>query len=886
MSRRRIAARPLLALSLVLAAASTPVLAQQTPPTQEAVLGHAPGTRITRPAEVRRYFEALRAAQPDRMVIGDYATTWEGRPLFWAAVGSPANIARLDQIKAASRALGDPRRTSPEQARALISDMPVIVWMAYSVHGNEISPADASMAAARRLMDAADTEAQGWMQNAVVVFVPTQNPDGRDRFINSFEAGLGAEPNPDPLSAERAEPWPSGRFNHNLFDLNRDWFIQSQPETQGHAALIRDWRPQVLVDSHEMGSDSSFFFPPEADPLNPWIFPQILEARERFGRNNGARFDQAGLAYFTRETYDAFYPGYGDGWPAYFGAVSMTYEQGSARGLMARRRSGEVMTYADTVKGHLTASLSTIETAARDREKLLNDFYAFHRDGVAGGRGAYVISRSGAADPAAADKLAGLLVRSGIEVGRATASFSACGQNYRAGDFVVNLSQPQRRMAEVLLAQDVPLDPAFVAAQEARRARGLSDEIYDLTGWSMPLLFNVPSQKCAGAPSVQTTAVGPELVRPVAVAGSDATYGYAINPGTAGMRFLTAALKEKLPVRSIEEAFTLDGQAYAGGAFIVPRAGSPADLDERVRRIAADSGAQVTALATSWVSSGPNVGSDYAVTIKAPRVAMAWDDPTDQESAGSIRHVLEREYGWPVTPVRTRRLSSADLSRYQVLILPSGGDYERILGESGVANLRAWVQSGGVLIGVGSASRLLTDPDAKLLDSRRETAVVPDGDKAETGAGATVPGAEITSDIDYLSHTAHRGGSPDSVAGVLAHAVVDQEHWLGAGVARELSVMVRGSDIYTPLTRDQGTNVVRLAGPDNVLASGQLWAENRRQLAYKPVAMASEVGRGQVVAFTQDVTMRAFLEGLKPLFLNAVFRGPAHTSGGNGEDRR
>ncbi|WP_333610521.1 M14 metallopeptidase family protein [Brevundimonas bullata] len=882
MSRRRIAARPLLALSLVLAAAASPALAQQSPPTQEAVLGHAPGTRITRPAEVRRYFEALRAAAPDRMVMGDYGTTWEGRPLFWAAVGSPANIARLDAIKAATRALGDPRRTSPDQARALIADTPVIVWMAYSVHGNEISPADAAMAAARRLMDAADAEAQGWMQNAVVVFVPTQNPDGRDRFITTFEAGLGAQPNPDPLSAERSEPWPSGRYNHNLFDLNRDWFIQSQPETQGHAALIRDWRPQVLVDSHEMGTDSSFFFPPEANPLNPWIFPQILDARERFGRNNGARFDQAGLAYFTRETYDAFYPGYGDGWPAYFGAVSMTYEQGSSRGLMARRRTGEVITYADTVKGHLTASLSTIETAARDREKLLNDFYAFHRDGVAG-RGAYVLSRSAAVDPAAADKLAGLLVRSGLEVGRATASFSACGQNYRAGDYVVNLSQPQRRMAEVLLAKEVPLDPKFVAEQEARRARGLGDEIYDLTGWSMPLLFNVPSQKCAGAPSVQTTAVGPELIRPVAIAGSDATYGYAINPGTAGMRFLTAALKEKLPVRSIEEAFTLDGKAYAGGAFIVPRSGSPTDLDDRVRRIAADSGAEVTALATSWVSSGPNVGSDYAFTIKAPRVAMAWDDPTDAESAGSIRHVLEREYGWPVTAVRTRRLGSADLSHFEVLILPSGGNYKKILGADGVASLRAWVEGGGVLIGVGSASRLLTDPDAKLLDSRRETAVAPEGDKKDAGEDATVPGVEIPSEADYLDRTNHHG-SPDSVAGVLAHAVVDQEHWLGAGVARDLSVMVRGADIYTPLTRGEGTNVVRLAGPNEVLASGQLWAENRRQLAYKPVAMATELGRGQVVAFTQDVTMRAFLEGLKPLFLNAVFRGPAHTSGGNDED--
>ncbi|QTC87187.1 M14 family metallopeptidase [Brevundimonas pondensis] len=883
MSYRHRTACSLLALSLALAAA-TPALAQQNPPALQAVVGHDSGERITRSADVRRYFEALQAANPDRVVMGDYARSWEGRPLFWAAVGSPRNIARLNAIKAATNALADPRKTSPEQARALINDTPAVVWMAYSVHGNEISPADAALTAARRLTDSLDAEAQGWLENVVVVFVPTQNPDGRERFINSFEAGLGAQPNGDPLSAERAEPWPSGRFNHNLFDLNRDWFIQSQPETQGHAALIREWRPQVVVDSHEMGTDSSFFFPPEAEPLNPWIYPAILEARERFGRNNAARFDQAGLDYFTRETFDAFYPGYGDGWPAYFGAVSMTYEQGSSRGLLARRSSGEMLTYADTVQGHLTATLSTIETAARDREKLLNDFYAFHRDGMAGGRGAYVLSRSAAADPAAADKLAGLLVRSGLEVGRATASFSACGQSYQAGDYVVNLSQPQRRMAETLLARDVPLDPKFLAEQEARRARGLSDEIYDLTGWSLPLLFNVPSQRCANAPSVQTAAVGPELIRPAAVASGDAAYGYAIHPGTAGMRFLTAALTDRLPVRSIEEPFTLDGRAYPGGTFIVPRAGSPADLDERVRRLAAGSGAQVTPLATSWVSRGPSVGSDRAVVITAPRVALAWDDPTDPESAGSIRHVLEREYGWPVTAVRTRRLTHADLSRYQVLILPSGGNYEQVLSESGVANLRAWVQSGGVLIGVGSASRLLTDPDSKLLDSRRETALDPEDGRADDASSATVAGSEIASDIDYLERTAHRGGSPDSVAGVLARALVDNEHWLGAGVATEVSVMVRGSDIYTPLTRDQGSNVVRLAGPDSLRASGQLWNENRRQLAYKPVAMTSGIGRGQVVAFTQDVTMRAFLEGLKPLFLNAVFRGPAHASGDHGED--
>jgi hypothetical protein len=875
---KSVSRRPLVALVMAMAmAASSPTLAQEALaqtalPDLKTVVGHAPGEQISSPDQVLSYFEALKSAAPDRMVLSTYGQTGQRRPLPYAVIGTPQNVARLDQIKANSRALADPRRTPPDQARALIAQTPAIVWMAYSVHGDEISPADASLMVARRLMDASDSEAQAWLQNVVVVFVPTQNPDGRQRFLNSFNSGLGMQANADKLSAERDQPWPSGRFNHNLFDLNRDWFIQTQAETQGHTRLMSEFRPQVVVDSHEMGSDSSFFFPPEADPLNPWIYPAILDARERFGRNNAMRFDQAGRDYFTREIFDAFYPGYGDGWPAYLGAVSMTYEQASSRGLAAKRSDGRVMTYAETVEGHLTASLSTIETAARDREKLLSDFYAFHRDGVDNGRGAYVIARSQAADPAAADKLAGLLVRSNIEVGRANAAFTHGGQSYQAGDYVVHLSQPQRRMAETLLARDVPLAPRFLAEQEARRARGLPDEIYDLTGWSMPLLFNVPTQRTSSAPGVATTPAGPELVRPVAVAGSEARYGYAIHPGTAGLRFLSAALSQGLSVRSVEDAVTVDGRAFPSGSFFISRNGAPADLDARVRALAAASGAQVTALDTSWVSRGPSLGSSQAPVINAPRVAMAWDEPTDPESAGSIRHILEREYNWPVTPIRTPRLSSAGLDHYDVLILPSGGNYKGLLGEGGIANLKAWVQRGGVLITVGSASRLVTDPSVDLLASRREEAATT-GSSSDAGKGN-----EIADERAYLELTTHRTGSPDSVAGVLAKAVVDPEHWLGAGVASEVHVMVRGSDIYRPLPRAEGTNAVRFASADEVLASGQLWDENRRQLAYKPVAMANDVGKGQVVAFTQDVTMRAFLEGLKPLFLNAVFRGPAHTS--------
>ena len=835
-------------------------------PTVASVLGHDSGAKITSAADLIRYFEALRAYAPDRVAIGPSAMTHEGRRVIWAAIGSPRNIARLDQIRATSRALADPRRTTRAQADALIADQPAIVWIANSVHGDEISAADASLVTAYHLLASRDPAVQEWLTNTVVLVVPSQNPDGRERFLQSFNAGFGTQPNPDPLSAERDQPWPGGRYNHDLFDLNRDWFIQTQPETRGHAALIREWRPQVVVDAHEMGTDESFFFPPEAQPLNPWIAPSTLESREIFGRNTARWFDRAGQDYFNRQVFDAFYPGYGDGWPGYLGAVSMTYEQGSARGLAARRSSGEILTYRDTVRNHTLAALATIETASANRDRLLNAFYAYHADGLAG-RGAYVLSAP-AWDSGAADRLARLLVSSGVEVGRAEAGFTACGKTYPAGSYVVNLAQPQRRMAEVLLAQDVAVPAEFLAEQERRRARGLPDEIYDVTAWSLPLLANVPSDNCAAAPTVGVAAVAADEAPRGSVIQADAAWGYLVAPGGSGTALMTHALREGISLRSMDKPFTHAGRRWPSGTLIIPRAGNSADLTFRIQALAAETGAQVVGAAESWVSDGPSFGSGEAVALKAPKVALAWDAPTNPTAVGATRYVLERQLGYPVTVVRTSNLGRADLSRFDVIVLPSTyGDYKGTLGAGGVAHLKEWVEEGGVLIGLGSATRMLTDPSNGFLASRRQQAV----GGAEGGDGKLI---ESLADYDRFIHAGDR--SPDSVAGVLGRVEIDPEHWLSAGVAPTLNVQVQGADIYSPLTRDEGTNVARFPAADQLLASGQLWAENRKQLAFKPAIMASSQGSGWVIAFVQDPTFRGYMTGMETIFANAVFRGPAH----------
>ena len=395
-------------------------------PTQKQVLGYEPGERISPHANIVKYLEALAAAAPGRMNIFDYGKTWEGRRLIFAVIGSEANIAKLDQIKASMKRLADPRRTSESDARQIIGGMPALIWLAYGVHGNEISSPDAALLTAYHLLASRnDKLVDQVFANDLILIDPQQNPDGRDRFVHNFEIAEGPEPDPSQLAAEHNEPWPGGRTNHYYFDLNRDWFALTQPETKARIKTLQDWYPLVFVDLHEMGSDSTYYFAPEAVPYNPYITKEQRESLEWFGRNNAKWFDQYGFTYFTREGYDEFYPGYGASWPLYYGSIGMTYEQASTRGLVVRRYDGTIVSYGETVRHHFVASISSCETAARNREKLLTNFYRYRQTAIDEGKKdavrEYILPRSG--DTSIVDKLASNLAEQGIEVEAGDRSF-------------------------------------------------------------------------------------------------------------------------------------------------------------------------------------------------------------------------------------------------------------------------------------------------------------------------------------------------------------------------------------------------------------------------------------------------------------------------------
>lgn len=863
-------------------------------PTADAVLGHAIGEEIALSAEIRRYFEALAEARPSQVRLIDYGTSWEGRPLWYAVIGSEANMARADAIAGAMRELADPRRGDAARARDIVRDMPAVVWLGYSVHGNEPGTSDAAMLTAYHLLASrGDARVPQMLENTLVVINPVQNPDGRDRFIHAERAVRGPFPDPEFAAAGRDEPWPGGRMNHYVFDLNRDWFALTQPETRLQVPELLRWMPVLVLDVHEMGTEMSYFFAPEAPPANPHLLSNLMASSARVGGNNARWFDRFGLPYFTREIFDGFYPGYGSGWPNFHGMVAMVYEQGSSRGLLADRRDGTQLAFRDTVQSQFIASLSGIETVARERERFLSEFRAFRESAVAEGRReavrAYVIDPAGRPD--AARQLAGTLVRNGIEVGEASQGFEACGRRFGPGSFIVDAAQPSKRLIRTLLDVDTEMDPAFVERQRDRLARGMQDEIYDVTAWSLPLMAGLEATPCRALPGVDTTPVGPETRLPGRVEGAATPLAWLVPWGdTAAVRFLAAAGRAGLDVDSAEKPFALGDARLPGGSLVLRAAANPADAAATIARIAQETGAVVTAVGDSRVTEGPDFGSPRVIDMPAPRVALLWDDPAERYSAGWARFQIERVFEHPVTLVRGARLARTNLSRFDVLVLPGEGlPFRQALGSAGVEQLRRFVQDGGVLVTLGSATRFAADPEVDLVGLRLERSAaeaakqadVPEvaggspGNGNEKPAGTTVAGIEISSAAELRALEAGATVPPTPVSGALLRADVDAEHWLSAGVASELPVLAVGSDIYAPLRRDLGTTVARFAEADRLRLSGVIWEDARRQFAYKPFVVVQPRGAGFVVAFTQDPNVRGYLDGLAPLFANAVFRAPA-----------
>jgi hypothetical protein len=852
-------------------------------PTIKSVLGHDHGEVITPPEGVAQYLQALQKAAPTRSRLIEYARSWEGRPLWLFVIGSADRIAKLDQIKADIQRFADPRRTPAADGDRLARELPVVVWLIHGVHGNEISSADAALVEAYHLLASqGDEGVDTVLRDALVLIDPMQNPDGRARFIATNSLGRAMNADPVPYSAEHDEPWPGGRSNHYLFDMNRDWFAQSQPETRGRIKLALEFQPQIAVDLHEQGGDNAYYFSPPAEAINPHVTKNQIAGWDLLGRANAARFDERGWAYYIREVYDAFYPGYGDSWPTFQGSIGNTYEQASARGLVFARSDGDTLTYRDGVMHHFNAAIVTAITAARNREMLMRNYLEYRRSAIAEGEKGpireYVIVPG--QDASRADLLARNLATQGIEVRRAEEPIKLAARTIPAGAYLVSNAQPTARMIRNLLDPKTEQSAEFIKKQEERRKMRLNDQIYDITAWNLPMLFDVEVATSPTTISAKTSAVpsqydAPFPARPLPTS----KVGYLMPWGSAAVALSADAMRQGIRIRSVGGAFTHNGRRYPIGTGFIRNSENAADLNAKLSALAVKHGAELVPIDSTWVDEGTSLGSNDVAALKSPKILLVWDAPTLSLSAGWTRYTLERRFGAAVTAVRTGSLGRANFDDYDVIVMPSG-NYTGQINDGILSRIKDWLRGGGTLVTIAEASRWATGSSVGLLET---TTLLKDGRPdvpSPTGGGSSGSNSPSSSKpgepFDYDKAIQPERERPASQPGAILRATIDTNHWLSAGQDAETQVMIEGNRVFAPIKLNSGRNVGVYATKDKLIASGLIWPDAQDILVQKAFLMHQPFGQGHVIAFAEEPNYRAFTESTMLLFMNAVLLGPGY----------
>jgi hypothetical protein len=890
-------------------------------PTPKAVLGYEIGEYHTSYLGVVRYAEALARAVPDRVKLVPIGESYERRPMMLLVVSSPENIQRLDQVKADLARLTDPRRTSEAEADAIVRRVPAVTWDNFGNDGNESAAVEAALEMAYRLAAARGGEVAAALQQVVAVINVCHNPESRERFVAWYNsAQVGPRGSPDPQAMEHRGPWGMDtNNNHYQADLNRDSVWATQQETRNVIAAYREWNPQTFIDHH--GETENFFFPPVALPVNPNIPKFHLDWLEVYGRAIAEASDRRGWSYFTGETFDEFYPGYWDAYPFFKGAIGFTFETnaGGYTGLQVERDDETIITLRDGIDRHVEGGLAVLLTTAAQRERKLRDYWRYRKTALEEGRTglarAYALVPG--TDPArTADAVSTLMVH-GVEVRRTTSAVTVRARDYLAlearpraipaGTYVVPLDQPEKRLIQSILEPRTEQQAEFLAEEREKRAwnraRGRNvpadrPGFYDVTAWAMPYAYGLEAYVVEEPIAAGEPLAAPPVVRG-GLAGGPARTAYLFDPRTvASTRLALALLREEFKVAVARKPFAIAGRSWPRGTFVVRVERNSRALPERLSALAAESGVEVVGVNTAWTEQGIDLGSANIDSLEAPRIAVAADVPTDETAYGAIWFLLERRLGQPFTALRTEDLASAELGRYNVIVLPDGraGEYRERLGEKGVERLTRWVEDGGTLVLTGGAAalavhdkvkwskaRLLGPPPEKDEDEdagEDKDQEAEDQDKASSSPrppAAPAEGAagedELETDSELRRQVARREKETELIPGAIFAADVEPRHFLAYGYAEApLPVLVASSMVLS--ASPTGANVVRIR-KDRPRLSGFAWPEAESRIRGAAYVIDEPRERGHVILFADDPNFRNFWRGLEKLFTNALLLAPS-----------
>ena len=793
-------------------------------------LGYEIGARFTRHHKVVAYFKYVSTALKN-VKLEKYGETNEHRPLYVTYISSQENIINLENI----------RKKNLSQTGIIAgnaTNKKAIVWLSYNVHGNEASSTEAAMLTLYELV----TNKKAWLENTVVILDPCINPDGRDRYVNWFNQVKSTPYNIDQNAKEHSEPWPGGRPNHYLFDLNRDWAWVTQVESQKRITIYNKWMPHIHVDFHEQGINNPYYFAPAAEPFHEIITDWQRDFQTQIGKNHARYFDKEGWLYFTKESFDLLYPSYGDTYPTYMGAIGMTYEQaGHGRaGLGIQTDAGEILTLKDRAIHHMTTGLSTVEISSKHAEKLNIEFKKFFENfNFNYNYKSYVLKNE---NEDKMKRLKKLLDTHEIRYENAK-NGSVKGYNYKnqstnkfainSTDLVVHTNQPKGKMVKVLFEPNAKLADSLT---------------YDITAWSLPYAHGIN----AIASKTKVNSTKRKNIKTYINTIDNTAYAYLSKWNSLDdATFLGALLQQNIVSRFTEKAFSAKGTSFDKGTLIILRNDNRnLDFDAKLISIANKYQRNLTAVSTGFSETGVDFGSYSVKPIKKQKIAVISGKATSSLSFGEVWHFFETQLQYPITNINSSDFSRTNLSTYDVLILPSG-NYSDMLNKKTLTKVKKWTRAGGTVLAIGNALQSFADTDDFALKTKK-----PEEKKDSISDNLTLFSDRVLESV------------ADLITGSIFKGTLDNSHPLAFGYGKNYFSLKLSGTSYSYLK--EGYNVGYF-NEETKNVSGYAGSKASKEVSKSLLFGEEQMGNGSIIYMVDNPLFRSFWENGKLFVANAVF---------------
>jgi len=766
-------------------------------PSPEAFLGYPIGEQHTRHDQIVAYFQKL-ADLSDRATIEVYGQTHEKRKLVILHVSAPENLKNIASIKSQHLQFVDPNK-SPSN----YNEVPIFIQLGYNVHGNEPSGGEAALLTAYTLVASNSAEVETYLNNAIIFIDPTINPDGRDRhtqWANQYKANQLVSDNSE---AEHNEGWPRGRTNHYWFDLNRDWLLGVHPESQGKLNWYHKWYPNVVTDFHEMGYYS--------DAL-----------------------DTIGSFYYTKESFDGTYPGYGSSYPDLQGALALLFEQASSRGHLQDTDYGTI-SFPFTIKNQYVSSIATIKAAVENKAYLRQYQQDFFKSAISKktktGFAAYEFSETH--DKNRIKAFVDFLLKHKINV-------------YKNGNkFTVPLKQPQHRMVQTM----------FETYSKYR-----DSVFYDASAWSVANFYNMKYKGLKSVSLGQKISATENMVSVTPIPKS--TYAYIMDwddyYAPAALYYMQSkGLKVSSAFKPFSTNTNVGNKSFNYGSIMIPvskQSKSSDDVYAIIKAAQNTYNVPIYVANSGFSTKGIDLGSNNFRTTKKPKAALLIGEGVSSYEAGEVWHLLDTRIDMPISKIRMQNLSRANLDKYNTMVMVSGG-YNQI-DSMQLKRLKDWTSRGNTLITIANASRWAIN---KKLVNEKLTEKPKEKDSTKT-----------VTRLPFVEAFEHIGR--ERVGGAIFQVDLDTTHPLGFGYRNNLLPVYKNNNVFIKPSENEYSTVAKYTPNPHI--DGYI-SDKNLETFLKPSAslIVSPVGRGRVIMFADNPNFRGAWYGTNRLFLNALFLG-------------